>query len=60
MTGLALIALVWGLGLWVLLAWVASEIAFSKGRSSNIWGLLGFLYGIFAVIAVALMPPLRD
>jgi hypothetical protein len=45
----------------VLFVWLASAaggalIASSKGRSGMAWGVLGFLFGLFALLVVALLP----
>jgi hypothetical protein len=33
-----------------------AALANSKGRSPVTWGILGFLFGIFALIACAILP----
>ncbi len=50
-----------GLNAVFLLIWVASMagcalLASSKNRSAGLWAFLGFLFGIFALIAVAVLP----
>lgn len=54
----ALIAIGWVIGLWVLMFVAAGEIAKVRGRSFGNWAILGLVYGLIAVIAVYLMPPL--
>jgi len=53
-----LISLAWALGLWLLFIVAACAIAEAKGRNTTNWGWLALFYGLLAVIAVALMPPL--
>lgn len=55
---IGLVALGWVIGLWVLMLVAAGEIAKIRGRSFGNWAFLGLIYGIVAVIAVYLMPPL--
>lgn len=43
---------------WLVFAVLAAVVAGSKGRSAFGWLLLGCVFGIFALIAVALMPKL--
>ena len=57
MTLLALLLIGWSIGLWWLLIWAAGNIAKAKGRTFSNWATLAALYGIVAVITVALMPP---
>lgn len=44
---------------WMLLAVVAMFIAQSKGRNMGGWFVLGLIFGIFAVIVVAVMPEVK-
>ncbi|MBD2456665.1 hypothetical protein H6G80_21615 [Nostoc sp. FACHB-87] len=37
-------------------ACVSMQIAQGKGRNAALWLVLGFLFGIFAVILVAILP----
>ena len=59
MEGLAIIVLAWAIGLWALLMWVAGSVAQARGRTFGNWAMLAFAYGIIAVIAAAVLPPLR-
>jgi hypothetical protein len=45
-----------GLLLWVAFTVGTGLAAANKGRSVGLWLLLGFLFGIFALAAVALLP----
>ena len=38
-----------------LFAWLCVEMAKTRNRSTVIWGILGFLFGVFAVIVLALI-----
>ena len=40
----------------VCAAWCASH-AMDKGHSPGLWGVLGFLFPLIAVIVIALIPP---
>ncbi len=55
---IAIFVLGWGIGLLVMVMTAAGSIAEAKGRGKGNWQLLALMYGIFAVIAVYLMPPL--
>ena len=55
---IALLILGWGIGLLLMATIAAGSIAEARGRSKGNWQLLALMYGIFAVIAVYLMPPL--
>ena len=37
-------------------AYICAQIAEKKGRSQATWMLLGFLFGLFAVITISLLP----
>lgn len=43
-------------GIWVLCIICTSMIAAAKGYNGFLWGLLGFFFGIFALIVAAVMP----
>lgn len=45
---------------WLLFAGASAVIAASKGRSGFGWFLLGCLFGIFALVVVAVLPNLKD
>jgi hypothetical protein len=48
----------WQLGLliWLLFTVVCGFVAFGKDRSVALWVLLGFLFGAFALVVIALLP----
>ena len=48
--------LIW-LILWAAMGFVCMQIAQKKGRNPTLWLIVGFFFGIFAVLVVALMPP---
>lgn len=52
--------LAWSLGLAVLFAVLCSRIADRKGRSVGGWAVLGFIFGVFALIVVACLRDLDD
>jgi hypothetical protein len=41
---------------WGVLAVISAVTAGKKGYSPGVWLVLGFLFGVFAVIVVALLP----
>ena len=43
-----ILAVVWGI--------LCHNIARSKNRNQELWAILGFLFGIFAVIVISLLP----
>lgn len=45
-----------GILIWVICGVFAAVVANSKGFNVGLWLLLGFLFGIFALIAVAAIP----
>lgn len=44
---------------WIIFGILTGIIANNKGRNVVGWTVAGFAFGIFAVIAVALVPPLE-
>lgn len=38
-----------------LFAWLCAEMAESRNRDKTVWAISGFLFGIFAVIILALV-----
>lgn len=40
----------------ILFAFACYSVARSKGHSPVLWGVLGFLFGLIALIIVALLP----
>lgn len=45
--------------LWLVCAFICAAIASSKGRSTGGWFVLGLIFGIFAVIVVAVLSNLK-
>jgi len=46
----------WCMLVWVLFGLICGWIAFSKDRSTGLWLLLGFVFGVFALVVIALLP----
>ncbi|BAY16337.1 hypothetical protein NIES21_21630 [Anabaenopsis circularis NIES-21] len=42
----------------VAMGFVCKQIAEKKGRNPKLWLIVGFFLGIFAVLIVALLPPI--
>jgi hypothetical protein len=40
----------------ILIGYACASIARSKGRSSTLWGILGFFFTIIALIIIAILP----
>jgi len=38
-----------------LFAWLCAEMAKTRNRNTTVWAILGFLFGLFAVIVLALV-----
>jgi hypothetical protein len=49
-----------GLLLWVVFMVGTGLVAANKGRGVALWVVLGFLFGIFALAAVALLPAKKE
>ena len=45
---------------WLICAYVAYEIAKSKGRDPITWVAIGFLFSILGVLLVAILPSVKD
>ena len=45
---------------WLICAYVAYEIAKSKGRNAGVWAVIGFLFSILGVLLVAILPSVKD
>jgi biotin transporter BioY len=43
------------IALWIFFAILAGVIADRKGRNPIVWGFMGIIFGIFAVIIIAVM-----
>lgn len=41
---------------WVLFGILTAFVASAKNRSVGLWALLGFLFGVLALIVIAVMP----
>lgn len=39
----------------VAFGWLCFEMAKTRNRNTSIWAILGFLFGVFAVIVLALI-----
>lgn len=53
------------LELFIILAWLActagcASLAVQKGRSGVAWGILGFLFGLFALVIIAVLPRVTE
>jgi predicted PurR-regulated permease PerM len=44
----------------VLFAWIASQMAKTRNRNQTTWAILGVLFGVFAIIALALMGKAKE
>ena len=55
--GVALVALVVALSIYVGIIWATTSIASSKGRDPAVWGILAFFFGIIPLVIVAVLPP---
>lgn len=58
LAALLLIMSLFLLGFWALLIWGCASIAKGKGRSPIAWGFLGLFFGLFALLLIAILPPL--
>ncbi len=45
---------------WVLCAFICAAVASGKGRSAGGWFFLGLIFGVFAAIAIAILPNPTD
>lgn len=45
---------------WCLCAFVCYQLAIQKNRDSITWTFIGFFLGVFAVIALLVLPPLEN
>ena len=43
---------------WGLCSWGCYKIAQAKHRNPELWGVLGLLFGVFAIIVISLLPNL--
>lgn len=46
--------------IWLGLAAICTNSARKRGRSAAFWGVLGLLFGLFALIALFLLPPVKS
>jgi hypothetical protein len=53
-------ALVLFLGIGLIMAFITASIAGSKGRDRGAWGLLGFFFGLIAVIVACCLSDNRS
>ena len=42
--------------IWLLFGFATYKVAETKGLDTTLWGILGVLFGIFALVAVAVLP----
>ncbi len=42
-----------------LFAWLCAEMAKTRNRDATVWAILGFLFGIFTVVVLALLGTAR-
>lgn len=45
---------------WMLFAITCSSLAERKNRNQFLWGILGFIFGIFALLVIALLPEVKN
>jgi len=43
-----------------LFAWLCAEMAKTRNRNTTVWAILGFLFGLFAVIVLALVGTAKE
>ena len=43
-----------------LFSWLCAEMAKTRNRNTTVWAILGFLFGLFAVIILALIGTARN
>jgi hypothetical protein len=41
--------------IWAAFAWLCAEMARTRNRNTTVWAVVGFIFGIFAVIVLALI-----
>jgi len=51
-----LTVMVFLLGLWLLIGYGCYSVANSKGRRGGLWFILGALFGLLALLILALLP----
>lgn len=42
--------------IWGLCGWACYSMALKKNRNESLWAVMGVLFGIFAIIVLALLP----
>ncbi len=48
------------LGVWALLGYACHSVAVNKGRRGGLWAILGLLFGVFALLFLALLPTVSE
>lgn len=43
-----------------LFAWLCAEMAKTRNHNTTVWAILGFLFGLFAVIVLALVGTAKE
>lgn len=46
--------------IWIVMAYVCYDVAKEKGLDSGIWGILGLIFGIFALIILVMIPKKKN
>lgn len=41
---------------WIVMAYVCYDVAKEKGLNSGMWAILGFIFGIFALMILVMIP----
>ncbi|MBM6820480.1 hypothetical protein H6A19_14250 [Clostridium saudiense] len=44
---------------WIIMAYVCYDVAQKKGLNSGMWGVLGLIFGIFALMILVMIPSKR-
>lgn len=42
--------------IWIVMAYVCYDVAKEKGLNSGMWGILGLIFGIFALMILVMIP----
>ena len=58
LAGMEPLIAIWLLGMWALLVWATTVTAAAKNRSTGWFFLLGVLFGLIALVVVAVIPAL--
>jgi len=44
---------------WCLFGWACYSLAVKKNRNTALWAVLGVLFGIFALLVILFLPPVK-